>query len=192
MLNIILFGPPGVGKGTQSKLLIEKYDIKHLSTGDMLRAEIASGSELGNRVKSIMDAGTLVSDDIVNEIVESQVRANRDAKGFIFDGYPRTVAQAGTLESILEGIGEKMTGLFELEAPEAELIRRILKRALESGREDDTEEVIQNRLKEYYAKTQPVADYFASKEQRHTVDGLGTIEEIHTRLCGSIDKVKNG
>jgi adenylate kinase len=188
MLNIILFGPPGVGKGTQSKLLIEKYGIKHLSTGDMLRAEIASGSELGNRVKSIMDSGVLVSDDIVNEIVQSQVRANRDAKGFIFDGYPRTVAQAGKLDEILAAIGEKMTGLFELEAPEDELVRRILKRAVESGREDDTEEVIQNRLVEYYSKTAPVADYYAAKGMRHTVNGLGTLEEILARLCEAIDQ----
>jgi adenylate kinase len=190
MLNIILFGPPGAGKGTQAKLLIEKYKIKHLSTGDMLRAEIASESELGNRVKSIMDAGDLVSDDIVNEIVESQVRANRDAEGFIFDGYPRTVAQAGKLEEILAGIDENLTGLFSVEVPVEELTRRILKRAEDSGRLDDTEEVILNRLKEYNNKTRPVADYFAGKDMCYPVDGMGSLEEIFARLCEAIDRVK--
>lgn len=190
MLNIILFGPPGAGKGTQAKSLVEKYNLKHLSTGDMLRSEIASGSELGNRVKSIMDAGTLVSDDIVNEIVESQVRANRDAAGFIFDGYPRTVAQAAKLEEILAGIDESLNGLFSVEVPVEELTRRILKRAIDSGRMDDTEEVILNRLKEYNSKTRPVADYFAAKGMSHTVDGMGEIEDIFARLCAAIDRVK--
>lgn len=189
MLNIVLFGPPGVGKGTQAKLLLEKYGLKHLSTGDMLRAEKASGSELGNRVAAIMDAGNLVSDDIVNEIVESQVNANKSAKGFIFDGYPRTVAQAGKLDEILTGIGATVQGMIYVNAEENELVARLLNRAREQGRVDDTEDVIRNRLVEYNTKTLPVADYYDAQNKLQKVNGVGKVEEVFARLCTLIDEL---
>ncbi|HHG83609.1 MAG TPA: adenylate kinase [Bacteroidetes bacterium] len=189
MLNIVLFGPPGVGKGTQAKLLLEKYGLKHLSTGDMLRAEKASGSELGQKVAAIMDAGTLVSDDIVNEIVESQVNANQDATGYIFDGYPRTVAQAAKLDEILTGINADIRGMIYVDAEESELVSRLLKRAQDQGRIDDTEEVIRHRLVEYATKTLPVAGYYETQNKLQKIDGFGSVEAVFSRLCALIDKL---
>jgi adenylate kinase len=189
MLNIVLFGPPGSGKGTQAALLVEKYGLKHLSTGDMLRAEKASGSELGNRVAEIMASGKLVSDDVVNEIVRSQLGAHAaSVPGFIFDGYPRTIAQAKTLDGFLHELGTSVTVTLFLDVPKDELIKRLLQRAKELGRADDTEAVIEERIVEYITKTLPVADHYKAQGKLHMVDGLGSVEDIFGRLMALADQ----
>lgn len=187
MFNIILFGPPGAGKGTQAKNLIERYELTHLSTGDMLRAARKSGTELGQRVAAIMDAGHLVSDEIVNELVEEQVMHAEDVKGFIFDGYPRTVAQAETLDQILSKVDHPVKAVLFLEVEKEELIGRLLKRAQDQGRADDTREVIEERVVEYNKKTLPVAEYYGQQNKVHKVDGLGSIEDIAGRLYTALD-----
>lgn len=188
MLNIVLFGPPGVGKGTQAEKLLKKYDLKHLSTGDMLRAEKASGSELGNRVAAIMASGALVSDEIVNEIVRSQIqRLAGTVLGFIFDGYPRTIEQAKTLDTNLVGIEAEITLTLFLDAPKDELVKRLLIRAQELGRADDTEAVIEARVVEYHTKTLPVAGYYKDQGKLYKVDGTGSVEEVFDRLTSIVD-----
>lgn len=187
MLNIVLFGAPGAGKGTQAAFLKERYELVHLSTGDMLRAAKKSNSPLGLRVAAIMDSGALVSDEIVNELVEEQVLANQTANGFIFDGYPRTVAQAATLDGLLERVGTGgITKTLLLEVPRETLIERLLKRARELGRTDDTPEVIANRLDVYNNETLPVADYYRKQGKVADVDGLGTESEVLGRLVETI------
>lgn len=188
MLNIILFGAPGAGKGTQSDLLVERYHLNHVSTGDLLRKEIAEATELGKRIKSIMDSGSLVSDDIVVEMIE-KVIAN-DKKGILFDGFPRNVAQAETLDRLLQKHGRKLTCMVSLDVPREELIRRMLERAKVSGRSDDNEETIKNRLKEYEAKTLPVAAYYESKGLHVKVNGFGDIKEISSAIVAEIEKRK--
>ena len=191
MLNIVLFGPPGSGKGTQADLLVEKYGLKHLSTGDMLRAEKASGSELGNRVAAIMASGKLVSDDIVNEIVRSQVKAFvGTVPGFIFDGYPRTNEQADTLDAALQEIATSVTATLFLDVPKVELVKRLLQRAIEKGRADDTEAVIEERVVEYNTKTLPVAALYEEQGKLHMVDGLGAVTDIFNRLVAIVDQAR--
>ncbi len=190
MFNILLFGPPGVGKGTQSNLIKEKYDLEHLSTGDMLRAARKSGTELGNRVAAIMDAGTLVSDEIVNELVQERVTIGTDKQGFIFDGYPRTVAQAQYLDAILQKAGAPLAAVVFLEAPDDELIERLLKRAQDQGRADDTREVIAARIVNYNAQTLPVAEHYQPQGKVSRVNGVGTIEEISNRVQAVLESAK--
>lgn len=189
MFNIIIFGPPGAGKGTQANFIIESYGLKHLSTGDMLRAARKSGTELGNRVAAIMDSGKLVSDEIVNELVEEQVLNGGDEKGFIFDGYPRTVAQAETLDAILAKVDAPVKGVLFLKVPNEELIVRLLDRAKKQGRADDNEESIKQRVEEYNVKTLPVAKYYEEQGKVVDVVGLGTIDEIQGRIAGSLNKL---
>lgn len=190
MLNIVIFGPPGSGKGTQSENLIARYGLKHLSTGDMLRAEKASGSALGNKVAEIMASGMLVSDDIVNEIVKSQIQTHAGhVPGFIFDGYPRTNEQASTLDGYLSEAGTAVTVTLFLDVPKDELVRRLLQRAIEKGRADDTEEVIEARVVEYNTKTLSVAGLYKAQGKLHMVNGLGTVDEIFGRLTAIIDQV---
>ncbi|MFM2375554.1 MAG: hypothetical protein RLZZ165_651 [Bacteroidota bacterium] len=189
MLNIVLFGPPGSGKGTQAAKLVEKYGLKHLSTGDMLRAEKASGSDLGNRVAEIMAAGRLVSDEIVNEIVHSQLKRHAgNVKGFIFDGYPRTLEQAATLDGFLLELGTGITATLFLDVPQEELIQRILLRSQQNGRADDTQEIAEARVVEYKKWTLPVAGTYDVQGKLHMVDGLGEVDEIFRRLTGIVDR----
>lgn len=188
MLNIVLFGAPGAGKGTQSDLLVEKYKLNHISTGDLLRKEIAEQTTLGKRIKNIMDSGNLVSDDIVVEMIDNAIA--KDTQGILFDGFPRNVAQAEVLDQLLAKHGRKLTCMVRLDVPREELISRMLQRAKVSGRSDDNEETIKNRLKEYENKTLPVAAYYDRKGQMVNVNGLGDINEISANIVAEIEKLK--
>ena len=192
MLNLVLFGPPGAGKGTQSQLIIEKYGPIHLSTGDLLRGEIAQGTDLGLEAKKLMDQGILVPDAVVIGMISNKLDANKDAKGFIFDGFPRTVAQAEALDSLLETKGSAITGMIELRVDDAELLRRLLLRGKDSGRPDDANpEVISKRIHEYNSKTAPVAEFYKKQNKFESVNGIGTVDEIFEAICAIIDKWLN-
>ncbi len=185
MKNIVIFGAPGAGKGTQSDFIVEKYNLTHISTGDLLRKEIADKTPLGLRIKSIMDAGQLVSDDIVVEMIDNAIA--RDTKGILFDGFPRTVAQAETLDRLLAKHGRTLTCMVRLDVPREELIRRMLERAKVSGRSDDNEETIKNRLVEYENKTLPVASYYEKQGKAVAINGLGDIQRISQDIASAID-----
>lgn len=187
MLNIVLFGAPGAGKGTQSDLLVEKYHLTHISTGDLLRKEIAEQTELGKRIKSIMDAGNLVSDEIVVEMIDKAIEA--DTQGILFDGFPRNVAQAETLDKLLSKHNRKLTCMVSLDVPREELIRRMLERAKVSQRSDDNEETIKNRLVEYEKKTLPVAAYYEKQGLLLRVDGTGDIRKISQDIIQRIESL---
>jgi adenylate kinase len=189
MRNIVLFGPPGAGKGTQSQKLIEKYGFVHLSTGDLLRAEIAAGTKLGLEAKELMDKGILVPDEVVIGMIANRIKANPDAKGFIFDGFPRTVAQADALDRMMNENSMKINGMIALVVDEEELTKRLLLRGQTSGRADDQNEaLIRQRVQEYNNKTAPVADYYEKQGKYHAVNGIGEIEEIFAQLSNIIDK----
>ncbi len=189
MFNIILFGPPGSGKGTQSEKLIAAYGLKHLSTGDLLRSEISKQTPLGLEAKSIMDRGQLVPDAVVVGMIRSALENNPQAKGFLFDGFPRTVAQSEALDALLQGKNTAIGVVLALEVGEEELVQRLLNRGLTSGRSDDTNEtVIRARIKEYQDKTSVVADYYAKFDKVVHVKGEGTVDQIFTALCSEIDK----
>lgn len=191
MLNIVLFGPPGAGKGTQSEKLIEKYGLVHLSTGDILRSEIARGTALGMEAKQIMDRGDLVSDDIVIGMIESKLDANPNANGFIFDGFPRTQAQAVALDDLLQKKGTAISAMLALEVDNEELIKRLLLRGKESGRADDqNEDIIRNRVNEYNNKTLPLKKYYSEQAKFHSINGIGSIESIFNQLTERIIFVK--
>lgn len=187
MLNLVLFGPPGAGKGTQSENLINKYNLVHLSTGDILRSEIARGTDLGRKAKDIMDKGELVSDDIVIGMIDSKLDANPNAKGFIFDGFPRTAAQAVALDDLLQKKGTGISAMIALEVDDEELTKRLLKRGLESGRPDDANEtVIRRRITEYNNKTLPLKNYYNEQGKFHSIHGIGTIDEIFKAITNRI------
>ena len=189
MFNIILFGPPGSGKGTQSEKLIEKYGLKHLSTGDLLRSEIARETPLGLEAKNLMDKGQLVPDEVVIGMISSALAANPDAKGFLFDGFPRTTAQSEALDKLLKLKQTEIGVLLAMEVSEEELVKRLLNRGLTSGRSDDTNEtVIRARIVEYKQKTTVVANYYEQFDKVVTIKGEGTVEEIFSDLCSEIDK----
>ncbi len=187
MLNIALFGPPGAGKGTQSKKLLEKYNLTYISTGDILRAEIASGSPLGMEAKDIIEKGGLVSDELVVKIIEKKLTETDDKRGILFDGFPRTVVQAYILDGLLLKLDTQLDMMISLKVPEEELIRRLLERAKVSGRKDDTLEVIKVRLKEYHEKTEPVADYYRERGKYFEIDGVGDIDEIFNKIVEVIE-----
>lgn len=188
MLNLVLFGPPGAGKGTQSKKIIEKYGLVHLSTGDILRGEIAAGGTLGLEAKKLMDQGVLVPDEVVIGMISNKLEANKEAGGFIFDGFPRTVAQAEALDRLLESKNTRISGMIALEVSEEELRQRLAKRALEENRPDDAKtEVINRRIQEYQNKTAPVADYYRQQNKFSSVNGIGSIEGIFRDICEKID-----
>jgi adenylate kinase len=188
MFNLILFGPPGSGKGTQSEKLIAKYGLKHLSTGDLLRSEIASQTPLGLEAKKIMDKGQLVPDEVVIGMISSALDNNPAAKGFLFDGFPRTAAQAEALDKLLELKNTSIAAMLALEVTEEELVKRLLKRGETSGRSDDTNEtVIRARITEYKNKTTVVADYYEQFDKVVHVKGEGTVDDIFGALCKEID-----
>ena len=191
MLNIVLFGPPGSGKGTQAENIIAKYQLVHLSTGDMLRAEIAAQTKLGLEAKTLMDKGDLVPDAVVIGMIENKLDANKSAKGFVFDGFPRTVKQAEALDELLVRHNAPIKAVLSLYVSEQELTKRILKRGETSGRADDrNEEIVKNRVVEYRTKTEPLAKYYEAQGKLKQVVGEGTIEEIFELLSTEIDKVR--
>ena len=192
MLNIVLFGPPGAGKGTQSQKLIEKYNLIHLSTGDLLRSEIAAGTRLGLEAKKQMDSGLLVPDEVVIGMIDNKVKEHHYAAGFIFDGFPRTVPQAQSLDKLLQENGTEISCMIALQVDDEELTQRLLLRGQTSGRPDDQNEaLIRKRVQEYNTKTAPVADYYAGQGKFRTVDGIGEIDDIFHALCQHIDAVKD-
>ncbi|HNX44707.1 MAG TPA: adenylate kinase [Bacteroidales bacterium] len=187
MLNIALFGPPGAGKGTQSQLIIEKYNLVYISTGDLLRQEIAEETELGNRVKDIIRRGELVSDEIMVELIEKKIVSSNDSNGILFDGFPRTFVQAYILDGLLLKLNTSLSCMLSLEVPNEELLQRLLERGKISGRSDDTEDVIRHRLVEYESKTLPVKEYYRERNLYYPIDGVGPIPEIFERLNAQIE-----
>lgn len=191
MLNIVLFGPPGAGKGTQSQKLIDKYGLVHLSTGDILRSEIARGTALGMEAKQLMDRGDLVGDDIVIGMIESKLDGNPNANGFIFDGFPRTQAQAVALDDLLQKKGTAISAMLALEVDNEELVKRLLLRGKDSGRPDDAnEEIIRNRVNEYNNKTLPLKKYYSEQAKFHSINGIGSIDSIFKEIVDRIIFVK--
>lgn len=191
MFNFILFGPPGSGKGTQSERLIAKYGVKHLSTGDLLRNEIANHTRLGLEAKNFMDTGQLVPDEVVIGMISSALDANRHGQGFLFDGFPRTEAQAKALDKLLTEKSSSINIVLALKVSEEELIDRLLNRGLSSGRIDDTNEtVIKARIVEYHKKTSAVADYYNKYGKVVYIKGEGSVDDIFNAICHEIDKRK--
>lgn len=191
MLNIVLFGPPGAGKGTQSEKLIAKYQLIHLSTGDIFRANIKGATELGMLAKSFMDKGQLVPDEVTIRMLESEVNKYPNAKGFIFDGFPRTIAQAQALDIFLSKRGQSLSAVLSLEVKEDELRQRLAERAKSSGRPDDANpEVIQKRIDVYKNETLPLKDHFTAQGKYKGINGIGEINEIFNSLCSKIDELK--
>lgn len=188
MLNIALFGPPGAGKGTQSEKLIARYGLFHISTGDILRKEIASGSDLGKQIDEVISAGHLVSDELIMSIIRKTLIENPHDKGILFDGFPRNLSQAALLEELFEELHLPFFGILSLDVPREELLARIVNRGKTSHRNDDNETVFEERLKEYEQKTLPVARYFEKKGKYHVVSGTGTLDEIFERLVQQIEE----
>jgi adenylate kinase len=189
MLNIVLFGPPGAGKGTQAEFIIKSYNLIHLSTGDLLRNEIASGTRLGMEAKAYMDKGELVPDAVVIGMIENKLESNKDANGFIFDGFPRTVDQAKALDELLDRKGSPITAMLSLEVEKQELIDRLLSRGKSSGRADDQDKsIIENRISVYNEKTSPLIEYYKKQDKYYGINGMGSIDEIAGRLKKVIDR----
>jgi adenylate kinase len=189
MLNLVLFGPPGAGKGTQSQKLIAKYNLVHLSTGDLLRAQIAQGTDLGLRAKKLMDEGLLVPDEVVIGMIDHALKSNKQAAGFIFDGFPRTVPQAESLDQLLTVHDTGVSCMVALEVAEEELIKRLLERGKTSGRPDDQDETkIRKRVTVYNTETAQVAGYYAQQGKFHSLNGIGAIEDIFGQICGILDE----
>jgi len=191
MFNLILFGPPGSGKGTQSEKLISTYGLKHLSTGDLLRSEIASKTDLGLKAKSFMNAGQLVPDAVVIGMVDAAISANKGVNGFLFDGFPRTKAQAEALDALMQSHATEIHVVLALDVPEEELIQRMIGRAKTSGRSDDADpEVQKKRIAIYRNETLAVADHYKMFNKVVHLNGLGTIDEVFSSLCKEIDARK--
>lgn len=189
MFNLILFGPPGSGKGTQSDKLVEKYGLVHLSTGNLLREEIAQKTPLGLEARSFMDKGHLVPDEVVIGMIDSCLEHHKEAKGFLFDGFPRTAAQAQALDKLLELKKTSIAAVLALEVSEEELVKRLLNRGKTSGRSDDTnDEVIRKRFAVYVNETSPVADHYKKARKFFSIKGEGTVNDIFSSLCEAIDK----
>jgi len=191
MLNIVIFGAPGSGKGTQSENLIETYKLFHISTGDVLRDHIKRGTELGKTAKQFIDQGQLIPDELMIDILAQVIDDNKDAavNGVIFDGFPRTIAQAEALETLLNERGTSVSAVIGLEVPEEELIDRLVKRGQMSGRSDDNEETIKKRLAVYHNQTSPLQEFYKEKELYKAIKGTGTIEGIFADIKNAIDKI---
>ena len=186
MKNIVIFGAPGSGKGTQSDLLIEHYGLGHISTGDVLRSEIKKGTELGKTAQSYIDKGNLIPDDLMISILANVYDSyGRGHKGVIFDGFPRTIPQAEALKKMLDERGDKVAAMLELDVPEDELMKRLIKRGKDSGRADDNEETIKKRLVVYHSQTQPLIEWYKNEGLHYHIDGLGSLD----RIFGDIQKV---
>ncbi len=189
MFNLILFGPPGSGKGTQSDKLVEKYGLVHLSTGNLLREEIAQKTPLGLEARSFMDKGQLVPDEVVIGMIDSSLEHHKEARGFLFDGFPRTVAQSQALDKLLELKKTSIAVVLALEVSEEELVKRLLNRGKTSGRSDDTnDEVIRKRFAVYMNETSPVADHYKKARKFFSIKGEGSVNDIFSSLCEAIDK----
>lgn len=189
MLNIVIFGAPGSGKGTQSARIVEKYGLNHISTGDVLRAEIKNGTELGKTAKGYIDQGQLIPDELMIDILASVFDSFKDSKGVIFDGFPRTIAQAEALKKMLEERGQDISVMLDLEVPEEELMVRLIKRGKDSGRADDNEETIKKRLHVYHSQTSPLIDWYKNEKKYQHINGLGTMDGIFADICEAVDKL---
>ena len=189
MLNIVIFGAPGSGKGTQSERIVEKYGINHISTGDVLRAEIKNGTELGKTAKGYIDQGQLIPDELMIDILGSVFDSFKDSKGVIFDGFPRTIAQAEALKKMLAERGQDVSVMVDLDVPEEELMVRLIKRGKDSGRADDNEETIKKRLHVYHSQTAPLIDWYKNEKKYQHINGLGTMEGIFAEISEAVDKL---
>ena len=189
MKNIVIFGAPGSGKGTQSDKMIEKYGLNHISTGDVLRSEIKKGTELGKTAASYIDNGQLIPDDLMVSILAGVYDSFGDHKGVIFDGFPRTIPQAEALKKMLDERGDKVAAMIELDVPEDELMKRLLLRGQQSGRADDNEETIKKRLVVYHSQTQPLIDWYKQEGLHYHIDGLGSLDRIFSDICDVIDNL---
>jgi len=192
MINLILFGPPGSGKGTQAAKLVEEYDLLHISTGDLFRYEMGNDTPLGKKAKSYIEKGELVPDEVTIGMLRNKVEANPEVSGYIFDGFPRTVAQAEALDELLASMGTQVSKLIMLDVEDDELVKRLLERGKTSGRADDTDEsIIRNRIDVYKSETAPVFDYYRRHAKATRVNGIGRIEEIFERLCSEVEAVRS-
>ena len=190
MVNLILFGPPGSGKGTQAKKLVEKYNLLHISTGDLFRYEMGNNTPLGQKAKSYIDKGELVPDSVTVGMLRNKVEANPDVAGYIFDGFPRTIPQSEALDELLAEKDQEVHRLLMLDVPDDEIVQRILERGKTSGRKDDLNEtIIRNRIEVYKSETAPVYDYYHKQSKSITINGVGTIDEIFDRLCQEIGQL---
>jgi adenylate kinase len=189
MINIVIFGPPGAGKGTQSEKLLSQYSLVHISTGDLFRAHIKGATALGLEAKSYMDKGELVPDAVTINMLRAKVEENPQAKGFIFDGFPRTTPQAKALDDLLASLQTSITVCLSMQVPDQELIERLLNRGKTSGRADDAnEEVVKNRLAVYMRETAPLKTYYQEQNKLAEINGVGSIDDIFMRLCAAIDQ----
>ncbi len=188
MKYIVLFGPPGAGKGTQAVNMAKNHNLCHISTGQLLREEIGAGTELGKQAKALIDDGNLVPDDVVQAMIEGQFKQKKTCEGFILDGFPRTIAQANALEDILSKLSSKISAVISIMIPDSEIMTRIKHRASIEGRADDTsEEIINNRIETYHQKTQPIIDFYKEKGNYIEVDGLGSIEEVEKKISAIME-----
>ena len=191
MLNIVIFGAPGSGKGTQSDLMKKNYNLTHISTGDVLRQEIKNETELGKIANGFIDKGQLVPDELICDMLDNVLETLKDSKGIIFDGFPRTIPQAEALERILDKRGMEVSVLIDLQVEDEELIKRLLERGKISGRSDDNEETIQSRLKVYHSQTAPLAEHYRGKGKHAPIKGTGTIEDIFNRIDEKLKTIDN-
>ena len=189
MKYYILFGPPGAGKGTQASAMVQKYNLCHLSTGELLRSEIAAGTPLGLQAKALIEAGSLVPDEVVEGMIEARFQAAQGVDGFLLDGFPRTIAQAEALDTMLEKGGEAVTAVVSIMIPDLMIHERIAHRATIEGRADDARpEVVENRIRTYHEKTEPLVDFYKKTDRYHEIDGVGAIDEVREKIFALMDR----